>query len=151
MCPAGSLAHPAGLTFFLKKIKERERDLFSGIFILKSEFFYVVKKNIPISYLEYPVFDATAANIHIYQNLFSCVLHTANTLTCFERSFFYTKNIGSFENVFSHWFLKHNKYYFLGIISHYTSLKEASIIIEDISIFYFTVYEPWEYKTLRQK
>jgi hypothetical protein len=34
--------------FFLsKKIKERERDLwFSGIFILRSEIFYVVKKNI---------------------------------------------------------------------------------------------------------
>jgi len=43
------------------------------------------------------------------KKIFSCVLHTANTLTCFERSFFlYTKkNIGSFENVFSHGFLKH--------------------------------------------
>ena len=40
---------------------------------------------------------------------------------------------------------------FLGIISHHTSLKEALIIIEDISIFYSTVYEPWEYETLRQK
>jgi hypothetical protein len=27
-------------------------------------------------------------------------------------------------------------------------LKEALIIIEDISIFYSTVYESWEYKTL---
>ena len=72
--------------FVLNKIKERERDLFSGIFILKSEFFfYVVKKYIPISYLEYPVFDATAANIHIYQNLFSCVLHTANTLVARQK------------------------------------------------------------------
>ena len=35
-----------------------------------------------------------------------CVLHTVNTLTCFERSF-YIKNIGSFENVFLHRFLKH--------------------------------------------
>jgi hypothetical protein len=40
---------------------------------------------------------------------------------------------------------------FLGIISHYTSLKEALIIIEDISIFDSTVYEPWKYETLRQK
>jgi len=37
------------------------------------------------------------------------VLHTANTLTCFEHSFFYTKNIGSFENMFSHGFLKHTQ------------------------------------------
>jgi hypothetical protein len=40
---------------------------------------------------------------------------------------------------------------FLGIISHYTSLKEALIIIEDISIFDSSVYEPWKYETLRQK
>ena len=37
---------------------------------------------------------------------------------------------------------------FLGIINHHTSLKEALIIIENISIFYSIVYEPWEYKTL---
>jgi len=40
---------------------------------------------------------------------------------------------------------------FLGIISDHTSLKEALIIIEDISIFDSTVYEPWEYETLRKK
>ena len=40
---------------------------------------------------------------------------------------------------------------FLGIINPHTSLKEALIIIEDISIFYSTVYEPWEFKTPRQK
>jgi hypothetical protein len=41
---------------------------------------------------------------------------------------------------------------FLGIISHHTSLKEASIIIEDIPNFFnSTVYESWEYETLRQK
>jgi hypothetical protein len=40
---------------------------------------------------------------------------------------------------------------FLGIISHYTSLKEALIIIEDILIFDSTVYEPLKYETLRQK
>ena len=31
---------------------------------------------------------------------------------------------------------------FLGIISHHTSLKQTSIIIEDISNFDSTVYEP---------
>jgi len=31
---------------------------------------------------------------------------------------------------------------FLGIINPHTSLKEALIIIEDISISYSTVYEP---------
>jgi hypothetical protein len=40
---------------------------------------------------------------------------------------------------------------FLGITSHHTSLKEALIIIEDISIFDSTVYEPWEYEILREK
>jgi hypothetical protein len=40
---------------------------------------------------------------------------------------------------------------FLGIINHHTSLKEASIIIEDISIFDFMVYKSWKYETLRQK
>jgi hypothetical protein len=38
------------------------------------------------------------------------VLHTVNTLTCFEY-FFYTKNIGSFKNVFSHGFFKHNFFF----------------------------------------
>jgi hypothetical protein len=40
---------------------------------------------------------------------------------------------------------------FPGIVSHHTSLKETSIIIEDISTFDSTVYEPWKYETLRQK
>jgi len=40
---------------------------------------------------------------------------------------------------------------FLEIISHRTSLKEALIIIEDISISDSMVYESWEYETLRQK
>ena len=58
-----------------------------------------------------------------YIKIFSCVLHTANTLTCFERSFFYIqKNIGSFENVFSHGFLKHNKNYFLAFLDFTTCL-----------------------------
>ena len=39
--------------------------------------------------------------------MFSCVLHTANTLTYFKCSFLQKKNIGSFESVFLHRFLKH--------------------------------------------
>jgi len=80
LCPAGSLAwasDQAGPTvFFLQKIKERERDLwFSGIFILRSEFFYVVKK-ISISYLEYLVFDAVwQIYIYIKKNIFLCVAY----------------------------------------------------------------------------
>jgi len=49
------------------------------------------------------------------------MLHTANTLTCFERSFL-SKNIGCFEIVFSHGFLKHNKNYFLGFVDFTTCL-----------------------------
>jgi hypothetical protein len=40
---------------------------------------------------------------------------------------------------------------FLGIISHNITLKEVLIIIDNISIFDSTVYEPLEYETLRQK
>jgi len=41
---------------------------------------------------------------------------------------------------------------FLWIIRHHTSLKEASIISEDILIFFdSTIFEPLEYETLRQK
>jgi hypothetical protein len=36
---------------------------------------------------------------------------------------------------------------FLGIISHHTSLKEASIIIGDILIFGSTVYKPSKYES----
>ena len=39
---------------------------------------------------------------------------------------------------------------FLWITSHHISLKEALIIIEDISIFDSTVYELWEYEILRE-
>jgi len=58
--------------FFLsrKKIKERERDLwFYSIFILRSEIFYIVKKKISISHLEFLVFNANAVNIY----MFSCI------------------------------------------------------------------------------
>ena len=47
--------------FFFEKIKEREKDLFSSIFIIRSDFFYVVKQ-ISISYLE-------------YQCLTECIVH----------------------------------------------------------------------------
>ena len=122
--------------------------------------------------------------------MFSCVLHTANTLTYFKCSFSQKKNIGSFESVFLHRFLKHKlsscifgfynmfvklqrvlanipktvkilfwgeKFYLLfttnvwikkslygwiskillGVINPHTFLKEALIIIEDISKFKF--------------
>jgi hypothetical protein len=92
---------PDLLFFFLKKIKEREWDLFSGIFILKSEFFYVVKKIYTNLVFRILGFRRNYGKyiyiyIYIYQNLFSCVLHTANTLTCFERSFFIYKNYWKF-------------------------------------------------------
>jgi len=55
----GQVTQSDFLTFFKKINKERERDLFSGIFILKSEFFLCCKKiYILISYLEYPVFNS---------------------------------------------------------------------------------------------
>jgi len=117
LCPAGSPVEASDLagpnSFFFEKIKERERDLFSRIFILKSEFFYVVKKYIPISYLEYPVFDAIAANIHIYQNLFSYVLHTTNTLTFFECLFYIQKILKVLKMCFHMDFLNTKKFVFL--------------------------------------
>jgi hypothetical protein len=56
-----------------------------------------------------------------YKKIFSCVLNTANTLTCF-RTFFMYKNIGSFKNVFSHGFLKHQKNCFLAFLDFTTCL-----------------------------
>jgi hypothetical protein len=64
--------------------------------------------------------------------MFSCVLHTINTLTCFERSFFYTKNIGSFENVFSHGFLKHNKKLFSCISGFYNMFVKLQKVLANI-------------------
>ena len=40
---------------------------------------------------------------------------------------------------------------FLGIVSNNIFLKEALIVIEDISIFDSMVYEPWEFEILRKK
>ena len=52
-------------------------------------FFFCIVKNRNLIF-RIPGFRRNVTNIHIYQkNLFSCVLHTANTLTCFERSFLF--------------------------------------------------------------
>jgi hypothetical protein len=107
--------------FFFEKIKEWERDLFSGIFILKSKFFYVVKKYIPISYLEYLVFDATAANIYISKFIFLCVAYGQYPNMIWMLFFIYQK-YWSFENVFSHGFLKHKKICFLAFLDFTTCL-----------------------------
>ena len=48
-------------------------------------------------------------------------MHMTNTQTCFEH-FFFIKNIGSFENMFSHRLLKHNKNYFLAFLDFTTCL-----------------------------
>jgi hypothetical protein len=127
----GQVTRPDMLFFFFKK-KERERDLFSGIFILKFEFFYVVKKYIRISYLEYLVFDATTTNIHIYQNLFSCVLHTVITLTCFERFFYIQKILEVLKNTFSYGFLKHNKKLFSCISGFYNMFVKLQRVLANI-------------------
>jgi hypothetical protein len=62
-------------------------------------YFYIVK--IQISYLEYLVFNAMW---HIY-----ICLHAYGQYPNMFWTFCYKKNIGSFKNVFSHGFLKHNK------------------------------------------
>ena len=56
-------------------------------------------------------FNCDACDLDWIQKMFFfCVLHTANTLTYSEFPFLYKKiYIWSFENVFSHGFLKHNK------------------------------------------
>jgi len=59
--------------------------------------------------IKYNVYVFDKENI---KNIFY-VLHTVNTLACFEHSFCIKKYIESFENVFSHGFLKHNKIIFL--------------------------------------
>jgi hypothetical protein len=49
-------------------------------------------------------------------------MHTTNTLNVLNVFFIYKKNIGSFKNVFSHGFLKHNKNYFLAFLDFTTCL-----------------------------
>ena len=65
------------------------------------------------------------------------MLHTANTLTCFEccfEYFFYTKkNIESFENVFSHGFLKHKKTIsFLAFLDFYNMFIKPQRVLANI-------------------
>jgi hypothetical protein len=66
------------------------------------------------------------------KKMFSCMLHTANTLTCFERSFYIKKNIGSFENVFSHGFLKHYKKLFSCISGFYNMFVKLQRVLANI-------------------
>ena len=103
---------PSRTYFFFGKNKRKRKSLFSGIFILKSEFFFIyVVKNIYTNLVfRIPSFRHNCGKYTYIYIKNSCVLHTVNTLTCFECFFFYIqKNIGSFENVFLHGFLKHNK------------------------------------------
>jgi hypothetical protein len=61
------------------------------------------------------------------------VLHTANTLTYFEFSLLKKrKNIGSFENVFSHGFLKHNKKLFSCISGFYNMFVKLQRVLANI-------------------
>jgi hypothetical protein len=65
------------------------------------------------------------------KKMFSYVLHTANTLTYFEL-FLCTKNIESFENVFSHGFLKHNKKLFSCISGFYNMFVKLQRVLVNI-------------------
>jgi hypothetical protein len=93
-CPPGSLAwasdpaRPFPFLFFFQKNKRKRKRfmIFFGIFILRSDFFFDVVKNINLVF-RIPGFWRNATNLRIYQKIFSCVLHTANILICFERSF----------------------------------------------------------------
>jgi len=75
--------------------------------------------------------NCDACDLDRIQKMFFCVLHTANTLTCFERSF-YIKNIGSFENMFSHGFLKHNKKLFSCISGFYNMFVKLQRVLANI-------------------
>jgi len=65
------------------------------------------------------------------KNVF-CVLHTANTLTCFECFFNKKTNIWSFENVFLHGFLKHNKKLFSCISGFYNMFVKLQRVLPNI-------------------
>jgi hypothetical protein len=54
------------------------------------------------------------------KNIFLCVAY--NQYPNMFLTFFYIKNIGSFENVFSHRFLKHKKNYFFAFLDFTTCL-----------------------------
>jgi hypothetical protein len=76
--------------------------------------------------------------IYIYlinkKKMFSCLLHTANTLTYSEFPFLYIKkiNIWSFENVFSHGFLKHDKKLFSCIYGFYNMFVKLQRALANI-------------------
>jgi len=65
--------------------------------------------------------------------MFSCVLHTANTLTYFERFFIYKKIFEVLKkNVFSHGFLKHNKKLFSCISGFYNMFVKLQRVLANI-------------------
>ena len=89
----------------LQKLLQRICD-FSVILVLyfgqyRFVFLYCKDTN-PV--LKYPVF--VKKKMFIKKKCF-VFMHMANTLTCFECSFYKKKYIGSFESVFLHRFLKH--------------------------------------------
>ena len=70
---------------------------------------------------------------------FVCVFHTVNILICFK-FFFYTKNIGSFENMFLYEFFKHDKKLFSCIFGFYIMFIKLQRILVNIlknKKFYF--------------
>jgi hypothetical protein len=104
----GQVTLPDLLFFFCWKNKrKRKRFIFWNIYF-KVWIFLCSKKYIPISYLEYPVFWPNYGK-YTYISKFVFLCDTANTLTCFERSFFYTKNIGILKMCFRMDFLNKKK------------------------------------------
>jgi hypothetical protein len=77
----------------------------------------------------YNMYDGLLLSILMFtSNCVVCVLPKKNVYLCVAYdqypnilwTFFYIKNIESFENVFSHGFLKHNKNYFLAFLDFTT-------------------------------
>jgi hypothetical protein len=98
--------------FFSKNKRKKNRFMIFWHIYFKVWIFLCCKKNINLVF-RIPGFRRNVTNIHIYQkNVFLCVAY-GQYPNMFWTLFFYTKNIGSFENVFSHGFLKHNKIIFL--------------------------------------
>ena len=56
------------------------------------------------------------------KKMFSCMLHTANTLTCFERSFYIKKILEVLKMCFRMDFLNTTKNYFLAFLDFTTCL-----------------------------
>ena len=106
---------PAGPTF-KNKIKERERDLFFGIFILKSEFFLCCKKNTNLVF-RIPDFRRNVTNMHIYEK--KCIYAYDQYPNMFW-TFFFKKKIEVSKMCFRMDFLNTTKNYFLAfwILQH---------------------------------